>query len=159
MAPVPKKGRGAGTWIAGGCCGCLVILLLLGALLWSFMPRIRQMIEQRVTQQSSGAVEAVEAQLAALRGGDVAQAYTSLGSAMQAEMALQDFHSLVSSHPGLAENEEALFTNRTIVGDTARLAGVLVSRSGAREAVTYDLVREAGAWKVSGIVFSDAPSS
>jgi len=61
------------------------------------------------------------------------------------------FEAFVSRHPGLRENADSTFWNRSVKNDTATLSGMLTSASGTRERVTYELVKEGGAWKISSI--------
>jgi hypothetical protein len=52
----------------------------------------------------------------------------------------------------LKENSDSTFTTRNVQNDKAHLAGYLMAASGAKETVTYELVKE-GDWKIDDIKF------
>jgi hypothetical protein len=138
--PPAKKGRGPLFWALTGCCGCLLLLfigvgLIGGAAFW----------------MTGDAVAAVRSQLHELKGGDIDGAYARLSSSAQARMSRPAFEAFVARHPGLRENTDSTFWSRSVKNDTATLSGLLTSASGTRERVTYELVKEGGAWKVSSI--------
>ena len=97
------------------------------------------------------AVAVVRAQLKDLRGGDVDGAYARLSQSYRARMSRPAFEAFVSRHPGLKENSDSTFWNRSVKNQTAELSGLLSAASGTRERVTYQLVKEGGTWKISGI--------
>ncbi len=97
------------------------------------------------------AVAAARGQLQELKRGDMDAAYARLSSSAQAQMPRGAFEALVSRHPGLRENADSTFWNRSVKNDTATLSGLLTSASGRHERVTYALVKEGGTWKISGI--------
>ncbi|PYQ02342.1 MAG: hypothetical protein DMF83_23830 [Acidobacteria bacterium] len=138
--PSPKKGRGPLFWTLTGCCGCLLlgfigVGLIGGAAFW----------------MTGDAVAAVRSQLRELKGGDIDGAYARLSGSAQARMSRPAFEAFVGRHPGLRENTDSTFWSRSVKNDTATLSGLLTSASGTRERVTYELVKEGGAWKVSSI--------
>ena len=138
--PPPKKGRGPLFWSLTGCCGCLLLLfigigLIGGAAFW----------------MTGDAVATVRSQLQELKGGDIDGAYARLSGSAQARMSRSAFETFVARHPGLRENTDSTFWSRSVKNDTATLSGLLSSASGTRERVTYELVKEGGTWKVSGI--------
>jgi hypothetical protein len=139
----PKKGRGPFFWIGTGCCGCLVLVALLIGL-----------FAGGIFYMTKGAVDAVHAELGLIKRGEVAGAYGGLSQSLQAEMSQQDFEQLIASHPGLRDNTDSTFFNRSVQNDTATLSGALTSASGPPEPVTFKLVKEGGAWKVSEIRFT-----
>ena len=85
--------------------------------------------------------------------GELDKAYEGLAQSYRAQMSLQEFERLIAAHPGLKDNLDATFMKRSVANDTATISGVLVSSSGPPEPVTFTLVKEDGAWKVSGIRF------
>src|SRR5207245_11344709 len=140
-APLPpKKGRGPLFWTLTGCCGCL-LLLFIGV----------GLIGGAAYFMTGDAVAAARSQLKELKGGDLDGAYARLSSSAQARMSRPAFEAFVARHPGLRENTDSTFWSRSVKNDTATLSGLLSSASGARERVTYELVKEGGAWKVSGL--------
>jgi len=127
-------------WTLTGCCGCL-LLLFIGV----------GLIGGAAYFMTGDAVAAARSQLKELKGGDLDGAYARLSSSAQARMSRPAFEAFVARHPGLRENTDSTFWSRSVKNDTATLSGLLSSASGARERVTYELVKEGGAWKVSGI--------
>jgi FHA domain/Domain of unknown function (DUF4864) len=139
-APPAKKGRGPLFWALTGCCGCLLLLLIgLG------------LIGGAAYFMTGDAVAAARGQLQELKRGDIDAAYARLSSSAQAQMPRPAFEAFVSRHPGLRENTDSTFWSRSVKNDTATLSGLLTSASGTRERVTYELVKEGGTWKISGI--------
>lgn len=143
-APPAKKGRGPLFWIASGCCGCLLLVLILVGLLGG-----------SVFYMTKGANDAVQAEVLLIKQGQVEQAYEGLSQSLRAEMSIQDFEQLIARHPGLKDNTDATFWNRSVKNDTATFSGVLTPSpsAGPPEPVTFELVKEGGVWKISAIRF------
>jgi hypothetical protein len=140
-APV-RKGRGPLFWVTGGCCGCLLLALLLAGALGG-----------GIYYMTKGAAEVAHGHVQRVKAGEIERAYDDLSTSYKAELSLQDFEQLVALHPSLKDNTSATFMSRSVHNDTAKISGVLVSPGGA-EPVTFFLVREGGAWKISGIRFA-----
>jgi hypothetical protein len=100
---------------------------------------------------TADAVAAIHGQLKELKGGDLDAAYARLSEGYKARMSRSAFEAFVSRHPGLKENSDATFWSRSVKNDTAEVSGMLSSASGGKERVTYQLVKEGGTWKISGI--------
>jgi hypothetical protein len=145
-APPAKKGKSPVFWIATGCCGCLLLVLLgvFGAVSMAWFG-------------TKGVRDAAHAQLEDLRKGDLDAAYARCSESYRAQVSAPDFLAFVAEHPALAENAEASFPSTSVQNEVAELGGVLTSRSGQREPVRYRLVKEAGEWKVDRIEFSGGP--
>jgi len=148
MAPPPKKGKGPLFWIATGCCGCLLLGLVLSALIGGF-----------AFHMTSDAVAAVRAQLADLKAGNLDAAYARFTDEYKARVSREEFEVLVSRHPGLRENADSTFWKRSVENARGEVSGMLTSTSGTREMVTYRLVKEGGAWKISDIEFAGQTST
>jgi hypothetical protein len=104
---------------------------------------------------SRAPVQVVEQQLRDIREGRMDAAYASLSGAHQARLSREAFAALVAKHPAMQDNALASFWNRSLQNDSMQLSGTLTARSGAKERVAYELLRENGAWKVSAIRFYD----
>jgi FHA domain/Domain of unknown function (DUF4864) len=151
MAPppvAPRKGRSPVFWIGLGCCGCLalglaVIGLIFGAAFFA----------------TRGAVDSVRAQLAQIKAGDLEGAYRRMSDSYQQAHSAADFAAFVGRHPALKENGDATFTTRNVTGDKAHLEGVLVAKSGTKEAVSYDLRKRGGDWAIDDIKFEGESAS
>jgi hypothetical protein len=140
--PLPKKGRSPFFWVGLGCCGCLLLVLIAvggigGAAFFA----------------TRGVVEVVRAQIAEIKAGDMDAAYRRMSDAYRQSHSAQDFAAFVARHPGLKENSDSTFTTRNITNDKAHLAGFLMAASGAKETVSYDLVKAGGDWQIEEIRF------
>jgi len=144
MAPppaAPKKGRSPIFWIGLGCCGCLVLVAAFVAL-----------IGGAAMFATRGVVEAVRAQLTQIKAGDMEGAYARMSDSYRATHSSADFAAFVGRHPGLKENSDSTFTTRNVNNDKGHLEGYLMAASGAKETVTYELVKS-GDWKIEDIKF------
>ena len=141
-APPPKKGRGPFFWIAIGCCGCILLAALFGALGFggAFL-------------MTKGAADAVHEHLALVRAGDIDAAYAGLSDELRAQVSLQDYERLIVEHEGLRDNADATFFSRSMENDKAVLRGVLTTPSGQAEQVTVELVKQGGVWKITALRF------
>ena len=142
--PVPgKKGKGPLFWIVAGCCGCLLLGFVLAGLFGGGLYFM-----------TTAPASAVREQLKALKAKDDAAACSHLASLggldcdRLKEMAMQ--------HPGLGDNKDSTFMNRSVQNDKATLSGFLVSETGQSEPVTFTLTKEGADWKVVDIHFGVA---
>jgi len=141
-APPAKKGKGPVFWIVGGCCGCLMLMLLGFGLFFG-----------GIWFMSKGASDAVSTHITQVKSGQVEAAYRATSQGFQSQVSLDAFVAMVNEHPALHTNKDATFMNRSVQNDTARLSGVLTSAAGGTENVVFELVKESGQWKVSNIQF------
>jgi hypothetical protein len=137
----PKKGRSPVFWIGLGCCGCLGLVVAAVAL-----------IGGAAMFATRGAVEAVRAQITQIKAGDMDGAYARMSDSYRQSHTAADFAAFVARHPGLKENSDSTFTTRNVQNDKAHLEGYLMAASGAKETVTYELVKS-GDWKIDDIKF------
>jgi len=98
---------------------------------------------------TSGMTAAADAFLRALRSGSPVKARSCLAREARGVLAGGSLLKLMSLEP-IASLRQATFTDRHVSGDRGALAGTLMTTSGAVVPVRIDLVREEGAWKVSG---------
>ena len=150
--PAPaKQGKGAMFWTLLGCGGCLTVIVLAalmtaGGFFFFF----------------KGPVDAVQAQIGEIRAGELDKAYARFSESYRSRLSRDDFARLVADHPGLKENAEAGFWpprgSVRVVNDEASVSGILVAAGGAREQASYELVKEGGEWKVSGLRVEAATS-
>jgi FHA domain-containing protein/uncharacterized protein DUF4864 len=145
--PPEKKGRGPLFWVGGGCCGCLVLVLVfLGV------------IGGGAFYMTSGAVDAVRAQIADIKKGDMQAAYGRMSEGYRAQHSMEDFVAFVDRHPTLKENTDSTFMSRNIQNNTAHIAGSLAGAAGSTESVTYTLIKEGGGWRITDIEFGESPT-
>jgi hypothetical protein len=108
---------------------------------------------------TADAVAAVRGQLADLKAGNNDAAYARFSEDYKARVSREEFEVLVSRHGALRDNADSTFWKRSIENDRGQVSGVLTSTSGTREMVSYRLVKEGGAWKISDIEFGGGSSS
>lgn len=135
-------------WIALGCTGCLVLPVLFFAL-------FAGVIGGGVFYMTREPVNVVKAQLQEIRDGRSDAAYARLSGAYRARLTREAFAELVEKHLALKDNADAWFWNRSLENDELRLSGTLTARSGAKEKVAYELIKEGGEWKISAVRFPD----
>src|SRR5262245_39536464 len=132
VPPPPRKGRSPVFWMAAGCCGCLLAVLLLAGALTGGLYVFTQ-----------GAADGARATFRQIKRGDLDGAYAGLASSLKAEMSREEFEALVESHPALKNNADATFWSRSVTNDRATLSGVLTpDGGGAPERVTIELHRD-----------------
>jgi hypothetical protein len=145
----PRKGKGPVFWIATGCGGCLVMVLLFVGL-----------IAGGAFYMTSGATDAVRAQLEEIKSGKLDEAHARFSESYRAEIPSAAFAAFVDRHPSLKDNADSTFTSRNVVNNRAQLKGTLKAGSGVTEEVDYRLVKEGGDWKVEFMeVAGDRPDA
>ncbi len=127
-------------WVAGGCCGCLLLMAIVAGVIGGF-----------VYFASQEPAKAVRAQLAEIRTGELEAAFQRLDPPYQVELSLPGFEQFVASHPALRDNVDASFNQRTMTNDRAMLAGVLTSSSEQSEEARFELRHRSGGWKITSI--------
>jgi predicted component of type VI protein secretion system len=139
-APPAKKGRGPVFWIAVGCCGCLLLVLVLGGLLGggAFL-------------MTKGVADAGHAWLADVREGRTDQALGQLTDECRSRLTDAELEEIVSAIQG---SDDATFPSRQVENDRAVLTGVLTG-SGAPRPVVLHLVKQDGGWMIDDVVFEE----
>ncbi len=97
---------------------------------------------------TSGMVEPIERQLAALKAGDINAAYAETSEAFQQATPLPAFTTFVDQYPILKEAASYSFPNRSMNNDAGEVQGSLTSSTGGVTPVNYRLVYEKDAWKI-----------
>jgi len=143
-----KKARGPLFWIVLGCTGCVLVPALFFAL-------FAGVIGGGVFYMTREPVSSVRAQLEEIREGRLDAAYARLSETYKARLTREAFLEMLEKHPALRDNADASFWNRSLQNDEMRLSGTLTARSGSKEKVAYELVRERGLWKIQAIRFPD----
>ncbi len=93
----------------------------------------------------------IDAQLAALRSGDVRGAYEQTASAFKQATSYEQFAAFVAAYPSLSKNKEASFSERSWEGSQGHVKGTLTDVSGGVLPVEFRLVKENDQWKILGI--------
>jgi hypothetical protein len=104
---------------------------------------------------TSGATDAVRAQLGDIKSGKLDQAHARFSGSYRAEISAEAFAAFVNRHPSLKDNADSTFTSRNVQNDHAQLKGTLKAGSGATEDVEYRLRKENGAWKIEFMQVGD----
>jgi hypothetical protein len=139
-APPAKKGRGPVFWVAVGCCGCLLLVLILGGLLGggAFL-------------MTKGVSDAGHAWLADVREGRTDQALAQLTDDYRSRLTEAELQEIVSR---IQESTDATFPGRQLHNDRAVLSGVLTGSNGSHP-IAIRLVKQDGTWKVDDVTFEE----
>lgn len=108
---------------------------------------------------TSGLIEPVERQLAALKAGNMEAAYAETSEAFKQATPMQSFTAFVDQNPILKDTASHSFSSRSINNGIGVLEGQLTSSSGGVVPVKYQLVKENDAWKIQHIQLNPAGTS
>ena len=119
MTPAPEvsKKKGPWMWVGIGCCGCLLVLGLVGGGIALFGGGLFG----AVLSLTEAPVAAVRAELTLLQSGSVDAAYAALAESYRTELSAEGFAELVGAHPGLRANGGFTVSNRSVENDTATI--------------------------------------
>ena len=110
--------------------------------------------------RSQAAVKVVEAQVRAIRGGKVEEAYSLFSSSYQSAHTLPMFRRDLRRREPLDRVQKLEFWGRSVWGETAVLWGSFQDDLGHSYPVRYLLVKENGSWRVDNFHLSaDIPDS
>jgi hypothetical protein len=96
-------------------------------------------------------IEPIERQLTALKAGDIDAAYAETSEAFRQGTSKDDFAKFVDQFPILKNAASHSFTSRSFENDIGTVSGSLIAADGALTPITYQLVKENGAWKIVNI--------
>ena len=133
-APPAKKGKSPVFWIAIGCCGCLLLVGLLAAV-----------IGGGAYMSTKGAADAAHAWLGEVRQGQSPRA--GMTDAYQSRIGDDELQALSTA---IAQSKDATFISRSVDNDRATLSGVLTGGGTPRQ-ITVKLLKEGGRWKVDDV--------
>ncbi len=134
--PPAKKGRSPFFWVAIGCCGCVLLLVLVVAL-----------IGGGAYMASRPASSAAQTWLSEVRQSRMDEAAAGLSSEYRSRVTQEDLQSLGEA---IQRSKDATFYSRSIENDRAVLKGVLTG-GGSPRPITIHLLKEGGAWKVDDV--------
>ena len=138
--PTPaKKGRGPVFWLVMGCCGCLLLALVLGGV-----------IGGGVYMATKGAADAANAWLGEVRQSHSEAVSSGLSSAYRDRLSNEELDTITATIRG---SSDATFYSRSVQNERATLAGALTGSAGTRP-ITMRLVKEGGGWKVDDVAFA-----
>jgi hypothetical protein len=135
--PPAKKGRGPVFWIGIGCCGCILLAALLGALGFggAFL-------------MTKGASDAAHGWLTEVREGRTDEAIRRMSEDYRSRLTEAEFEEIVAA---IQESEDTTFPGRQVDNDRAVLTGVLTGPGGTRPIVLH-LVKGDGGWNVDDVM-------
>jgi hypothetical protein len=133
-APPAKKGRGPFFWIAVGCCGCLLLGLLLAGV-----------IGGGVYMATKGAADATHSWLGEIRQGRSPD--SGMTESYRSRLSADELEALTSL---IARSKDATFFRRSVDNDRATLTGVLTG-GGSPQPIVVKLAKEGGTWKVDDV--------
>jgi FHA domain len=144
MPATPQRGRRPWLWVGGGCCGCLVaILLVVGiALGYSY-------------KKSSAGFDVVQALVTDIQQGDQQAAHGRLSRPYQEALPLDQFTQWTAKHPGLARNTSISRIGFQSGTGGTQVAVLLVATSGEQEKATFGFVTEDGELRIASVHFED----
>lgn len=90
-------------------------------------------------------------ELAALRQGNMEQAYSYTASDFKKEVNLDTFKELMNRYPQLHDNVDSTFNNVEYKDKDGLILGTLTMKDGSAIPVEISLVKEGDQWKISGI--------
>jgi hypothetical protein len=97
---------------------------------------------------TSGLIEPIERQLAALKAGDMNAAYAETSEAFKGATSMEQFTAFVDNNPIMKDAASHSFPNRSINNGIGFVTGTLTSSTGGVIPVEYQLVKENDAWKI-----------
>ena len=106
---------------------------------------------------TSGLIDPVDRQLAALRTGNIEAAYGETSKAFRESTSIDDFRRFLENYPILTKIEDHSFTGRKVENGLGFLSGKLMTKEGGVQPVEYRLVKENDAWKILGIDLNAKP--
>jgi len=133
-APPAKKGKSPIFWIAIGCCGCLLLVALLAAV-----------IGGGAYMSTKGAADAAHAWLGEVRQGQSPE--SGMTEAYRSRLTPEELEAITSA---IAQSKDATFIQRSVDNDRATLTGVLTG-GGTPRPITVKLLKEGGTWKVDDV--------
>ena len=142
-APPPSKGRGPFFWIAIGCCGCILLAALFGALGFG-----------SIFVMTKGAADAAHEWLADVREGRVDEAAQGASDQYRSRFTGGELEDVISA---IGQSSDATFPSRSVDDDRAVLTGVLTGGA-ETQAIVIQLVKEGGTWKVDDVRLDDVRS-
>ena len=135
-APPAKKGKSPVFWVAIGCCGCLLLVLLLAGV-----------IGGGAYMATKGAADAAHAWLGHIRQGQTEQVAAGMTEAFQTRPTAEEVQAITTA---IAQSKDATFLSRSVDNDRATLTGVLTGGP-SPQPIVIKLVKEGGAWKVDDV--------
>ena len=100
---------------------------------------------------TSGLLEPIDRQLAALKVGKMEAAYEETSQAFRESTPLDRFTGFVDANPILKDAAEHTFSSRSIENSVGKVSGTLTSSTGGVIPIEYQLVKENEAWKILNI--------
>lgn len=100
---------------------------------------------------TSGLVEPIDRQLAALKSGNVDAAYAETSDGFRQATSLEQFGTFVQQYPILKDYASYSFSSRSFENNVGKVSGTLTASAGAVTTIDYQMVYERETWKIHGI--------
>ena len=101
-------------------------------------------------------VDPIEAHLALLREGKVAEAWEATSGQFKGSTSQADFERFVAANPKITQIKSHSFANKSWENDLGEVRGTLTADDGSSIPVFYRLIREQGEWRILSISFNPA---
>jgi hypothetical protein len=137
-APPGKKGKSPIFWIAIGCCGCLLLVGLLAAV-----------IGGGAYMATKGAADAAHAWIVDVRQGESPD--DGMTEAYRSRLGPDELEAITGA---ISQSTDATFYQRSLDNDRATLTGVLTG-GGTPRPIVVKLVKEGRTWKVDDLTLGD----
>ncbi len=135
--PAPaKKGMSPLVWIGVGCCGCLLLVVILVAAIFG-----------GTYMATKSAADAAHAWLGQVRQGQTAAVESGRSESYRSQVDPQELERVTSV---IAGSKDATFVGRSVDNDRATMTGLLTGGS-STQPIVVRLVKEGGSWKVDGV--------
>lgn len=130
--------------------GAKQVLIIVGSIFAGFIVLISIFIIF-ILMLVSGLSGVAQDQLAAIRAGDYAKAYTYTSVEFQKSVSQNDFKNYINSYPVLKNNVSASFSRKEIQNNNGTLIGTITSKDGAVIPIEIHLIKENDIWKILSI--------
>jgi len=134
-APPARKGRGPVFWILIGCCGCILVAGLLGAL-----------VGGGAWMMTKGAADAAHGWIAGVRAGGADAARSGMSSAYRSRVSDAEVDEIVAA---IQASTDSTLPGRQVQNDRATVTGVLTGPD--TRSIVLKLVKEGGGWMVDDV--------
>ena len=136
-SPIPPWARFAALG-----CGALLLLGTVGGTIFFLV------VQKGVQMATSGPEATVQGFLAAAAAGDFATAHGHFSEALAAKQPYDQFAAVAGQNQQLFAATDTSFNSRSIDTSGAKLSGTITLQDGTELPVSFELVQEAGQWRL-----------
>ncbi len=132
-----RKGRSPLVWVGVGCCGCLLLVVVVAAAIFG-----------GTYMATKGAADAAHAWLGQVRQSQSTAVEAGLSESYRSQLEPGQLEQITTL---VAQSKDATFPGRSVENDRAVMTGILTGGGGPPQPVVIRLVKEGGVWKVDGV--------